>query len=79
MRKTQFLLVLLALGLVALSGCKDDDTPETSNLTLNITGLQNLGSDYAYEGWIMVDGSPVSAGIFSVDAAGNMSKDGICH
>lgn len=45
-----------------------------SSLTLNISGLENLGSDFAYEGWLIVDGSPVSAGIFNVNAAGKLSQ-----
>ena len=35
---------------------------------------EDLGDDYAYEGWLIVDGSPISAGIFSVDADGNLSQ-----
>lgn len=36
-----------------------------ANLTLNLTGLDELGSDFVYEGWIIVNGSPVSTGTFS--------------
>ncbi len=44
-------------------------------LNLNISGLEDLGSDYNYEGWVIVDGSPVSTGLFNVDAAtGNMTQ-----
>lgn len=41
-------------------------TTETAHLMLNVHGLEDLGSDYAYEGWLIVDGSPVSTGVFSV-------------
>jgi len=62
----------LALVLLAAStfvGCK----PKTGDLSLSATGLKDLGSDFAYEGWIMVDGTPKTAGIFTVDANGTLS------
>ena len=58
---------ILAISLVATSCSSDDDnnTPSTANLTLDLTGLEELGNDFVYEGWIIVDGSPVSTGTFS--------------
>ncbi|MFT5821964.1 MAG: hypothetical protein ACI8ZM_003220 [Crocinitomix sp.] len=44
------------------------------DLTLNIDGLENLGSDFVYEGWIIVDDAPVTTGTFTVDDAGVMSS-----
>ncbi len=44
------------------------------NLELNISGLEDLGPDYVYEGWIIVGGNPVTTGIFTVDGSGNMSQ-----
>lgn len=68
-------LTLMLLVVLTVFACKEDDTtPTDSDLTLNINGLENLGSDYAYEGWILVDGAPVSTGVFTVDDAGNLSK-----
>lgn len=70
-------LLLVALLATLFTACKDDEetpTPTTEDLQLNFTGLEDLGSDYAYEGWIMVDGSPVSTGVFNVDANGTLSK-----
>ena len=64
-------LAIALIGISTLVACKKD---ETGNLNVNITGLEDLGSNYAYEGWLIVDGSPVSAGIFNVDANGNMDK-----
>lgn len=59
-------LALTILGLIATSCSSDDDSaPSTANLTLNLTGLEELGNDFVYEGWIIVDGSPVSTGVFS--------------
>ncbi len=57
---------LLAIGLFAVSCSSDDDnTSTTANLTLDLQGLEALGSDYVYEGWIIVNGEPVSTGTFS--------------
>ena len=68
MIKKMFLAVL-ALGLVATSCSSDDDNtsnvPANSDLTLNLSGLEALGDDFVYEGWIIVDGSPVSTGTFT--------------
>ncbi|WP_196888743.1 anti-sigma factor [Aureivirga sp. CE67] len=70
---------LLSLGLVAASCSSDDDTTSTpveekSMLNLNLTGLESLGDNYAYEGWIIVDGNAISTGVFTVDGTGNLSK-----
>lgn len=70
-------LVLGFAAVVALtftSCSSDDSTPASSNLDLRITGLQDLGSNFQYEGWIIVNGSPVSTGTFSVDASGTLSQ-----
>ncbi len=41
---------------------------------LNFHGLEDLGADCAYEGWLIVDGAPVSTGIFTVDGGGVQSQ-----
>jgi len=68
---------ILAIGLVAVS-CSDDDDAGTvvaeSNLTLDLNGLEDLGSGYLYEGWVIVNGSPVSTGTFSVNSSGVLSS-----
>lgn len=84
--------VLIILGLFAFFvflGCSEDKMPTqapptTSELTLNITGLEDLGSSAKYEGWIIVPSTaktggaltdiPVSTGTFTVDANGNLSQ-----
>lgn len=70
------LLKFMALFAVALSVtfCSDDDEPTTDDLTLNISGLENLGSDYVYEGWIIVNSAPISTGVFSVSDDGTLSQ-----
>ncbi|MBT8302962.1 MAG: anti-sigma factor [Bacteroidia bacterium] len=68
-------LGVMALGLIATSCSSDDDNgPTTQNLTLNLSGLEDLGSDYVYEGWIIVSGAPVSTGTFTVDGSGTLSQ-----
>lgn len=71
----------IAIALLACStafiSCNDDDGEEemsTSQITLNIEGLNDLGDDYKYEGWIIVDDSPVTTGVFSVNAEGDLSQ-----
>lgn len=69
-------ILLCALPLFFVS-CGDDDDPVVdlnSQLELNIDGLENLGSDYTYEGWLIVDGNAVTTGLFSVNDSGEMSS-----
>jgi hypothetical protein len=56
---------------------KDDDAMmEKAELNLNFENLSALGSDYAYEGWIIVDSAPHSTGIFTVSDDGSLSETG---
>lgn len=72
----KLVLSALAIGALTFTSCGDDNdtVAPMSNLTLNIAGLENLGADYMYEGWIIVNGSPVTTGTFSVDDNGALSK-----
>lgn len=72
------MLGTLAMGLIAVS-CSDDDNDSgdvitESNLTLDLHGLEDLGSGYLYEGWVIVNDAPVSTGTFSVNDAGVLSS-----
>jgi hypothetical protein len=68
-------LILILSSLFMLGACNDDESgPSLSDLTLNILGLEDLGANYTYEGWIIVNGVPVSTGTFSVDGTGNLSQ-----
>lgn len=73
MKKIILILLIVSIGFVS---CSDDDstTPATSEITLDINGIEDLGSNFAYEGWLIVDGSPVSTGVFTVDASGTLSQ-----
>ena len=76
MKNIKFLSILALTFSILIVGCSDDDNPitESANLTLDITGLDDLGDDYTYEGWIIVDGNPISTGVFNVDANRNLSE-----
>jgi len=69
-RNSVFFFIMAMMTFIACD--KDDDS--NSNLNLNISGLEDLGSTALYEGWLIVDGSPVTTGTFSVDANGDLSK-----
>ncbi|KAA1243483.1 anti-sigma factor [Aquimarina sp. RZ0] len=67
----------LAIGLIATSCSDDDDSGNVvteSDLSLDLNGLENLGDNYLYEGWVIVNGNPVSTGTFSVDDSGVLSS-----
>jgi len=85
--KTNRLLPILFISIsIAFVACEDDDdtspninnnstssNPSTS-LDLNIQGLEDLGTNFRYENWLIVNGAPVSAGLFDVDANGDLSQ-----
>ena len=72
-------VVALASGFLGLTGCDTDASGEDGGSTdmrtieWEIDGLEPLGDGYVYEGWIIVEGEPVSTGRFSVDGEGNAS------
>jgi hypothetical protein len=45
----------------------------SQTVTLGINGLEDLGANYQYEGWLIV-GGPVTTGTFTVDAGGMLSQ-----
>lgn len=67
---------LLAGALVA-AGCGDDDGggagADQAVLAYDLDGVPPLGDGWVYEGWLIVDGGPVSTGRFDVDATGATS------
>lgn len=73
MRSINFLFAALVIGLFILSGCQDQQVT-TNSFSVAITGLEDLGNDYVYEGWLIVDGSPVSTGVFTVNSTGVLSQ-----
>jgi len=70
MNKKIFTAGVLAFGMLLGSCSDDDDNSNNDNLQLSINNLENLGEDYVYEGWIIVDEAPVSTGIFTINDTG---------
>jgi len=70
MKTLKLVTAFLFLGLIATSCGSDDDNNgiipvSKTNLKLNLTGLDALGANFVYEGWIIVNGAPVSTGTFT--------------
>lgn len=69
------LLGAVVLG-ASLAGCLPhadifpDATPEMRTLALTFDGLEPLGEGFVYEGWLIVDGDPVSTGRFHIVEGG---------
>lgn len=72
MKQIKNLLVIFLSAVIFIS-CKKAEI-NTQRMNLNITGLEDLGPNFRYEGWLMVSGTPVSAGIFSVNTTGALSQ-----
>ena len=54
-------------------GGKIDPADLSSNLDLDLTGLEPLGEGFVYEGWVIIDGAPVSTGRFDIEADGSIT------
>lgn len=79
--------LLLAGAFALLTSCEKNDSSPINNgqpgftaekrkhakLHLNIQGLTPLGSNGKYEGWIIVDGVPLSTGRFVIDEDGMLA------
>lgn len=61
-----FVLAALATAIPALAA-------DSVELQLDFAGLEDLGPGWAYEGWLIVDGAPVSTGVFTIDGSGEPS------
>jgi len=70
-RSRSGLLLASLLAMAALAPLPASADTGFSALRLDLSGLESLGPGYVYEGWIIVDGEPLSTGTFMVDAAGN--------
>lgn len=77
MKKSNVLIIVM-LALFSIGCSKDDDTStpdDTSppaprgDLKVTLSGLGMLSDNYMYEGWIMVNGNPVSTGKFNTDGS----------
>ena len=46
--------------------------PGSEAVELSFEGLEPLGDELVYEGWLIIDGAPESTGTFNIDADGNV-------
>jgi hypothetical protein len=78
LQTNKWILGATAVALIFASCNKEEEMPPeeptTQKIMVNTSGLEDLGSDFVYEGWLIVDDSPVSTGTFTVDADGEQSK-----
>lgn len=60
-------LAYLCMIVVIFASCESnsEEIATTGDLTIDLTGLEELGSNFVYEGWLIVNGSPVSTGTFT--------------
>lgn len=73
MKKSIIYFLSLMTIVLVVSSCGDPDS-DSSTLNLSFEGLEDLGAAYNYEGWLIVDGNPISTGIFTIEANGSLSK-----
>lgn len=70
----KFKVLLIAVTTVFVSCSDDDSANEQSNFNLAISGLEDLGPNYVYEGWLVNGSDVVTSGRFSVNASGQLSQ-----
>ncbi|MDD7916006.1 anti-sigma factor [Polaribacter ponticola] len=60
-------LTYLLVTIIFFISCdnSEENIPTTGLLTVNLDGLEELGANFVYEGWLIVDGNPVSTGTFT--------------
>ncbi|WP_010178789.1 anti-sigma factor [Aquimarina agarilytica] len=75
MKLKKLIFGVATLGALAVSCDSDDAAGNLSNLNLNVAGLEALGSDFVYEGWLIVDSKPVSTGRFTDPETKTQSVD----
>jgi len=68
MRQIKFLFTSILFVLIFSFSAK------SQVLNLDINGLEDLESNFQYEGWLIVGGMPVTTGTFTVDGGGVLSQ-----
>ncbi|MEJ7645553.1 MAG: hypothetical protein WKF87_13235 [Chryseolinea sp.] len=67
-------LVTCLVAAFFVTACSDDNVPAQKELTLSLTNLEPSTANEKYEGWLMVNGSPVSTGTFTVNGSKVLSQ-----
>ena len=70
MRKTLTLLVAV-LAVALLAPLTASAQGSAAVVDVQFSGLEPLGEASVYEGWLVINGAPVSTGTFNLDAQGN--------
>jgi hypothetical protein len=68
-----FSILMLVLMSASIGEAQAHPKEKDLFLRLKLQGLQDLGTGWVYEGWLIVAGEPVSSGRFTVDANGRPS------
>ncbi|MFN5201003.1 MAG: hypothetical protein ACK5HM_04335, partial [Gemmatimonas sp.] len=68
------LAAVLSVGILTACGDDDDLTEPVVGRTvsLSFTGLEPLANGFHYEGWVILNGQPVSTGKFNLTASGSL-------
>ena len=59
------IIIALLLFVTSCDNKEDEGQSDSATLNLSISGLEDLGTDYVYEGWLIIDGAPVTTGVFT--------------
>lgn len=52
--------------------CSTSSDSDNQSLTLELSGVEPLQNGFHFEGWVIINGSPVTTGKFNVDDNGNI-------
>ncbi len=69
--KSQLLLTLILVSSL-LTACSTSSDSDPQILTLELAGVESLQNGFHFEGWVIINGSPVTTGKFNVDTNGNL-------
>ncbi len=75
MRRSRLSRILMMLATAALLGVllptvASAQAAPVVTVSESYSGLESLGAGFVYEGWLIIDGAPVSSGTFSIDGSG---------
>lgn len=65
-------LLLIGALVLTLSACDSTESGENETLRLSLSSVEALLNGFHYEGWAIIDGTPVSTGKFNVDGSGRI-------
>lgn len=67
-------ILLLLIGMLFFTACSEDSDSNGSDaltkVELSFTGLEILNNGFHYEGWVMLNGAPVTTGKFNITESG---------